>query len=602
MKTRALLGSLSLLAVAFVACDVSNSPPLPGGYNQAVTRAFTVRLDTPVNGAGGLPARLRPFNGVDGSSLAPTGQNPLPFSQQAGVKVLRYPRGWGCQLTLDAVFPDPTADPTRSASYSMEGLQSLTVELAARSIVPMWQTIYDIGLDQGSCTSTEGVATGGRIGDVDTWATVVTGVTDRLSRATAPYFTADATARLALQRLHPGYVEFLPDALATANYAKGGLSSLLPVYVAWRRAFDVAFPDGGATRIQATVGPSLPAAGPDDVTTKGTLLGGFLDYIRQQSTLAPEVLSFLSNTSTPEQHLALVKATRAALDGMGLTGVQIADTGLRLPEATWASLSKVYDTTARRSAYLGAYLAMVKVLEQDDLDLLVADRWGGPLPTTVGAVTGEDLFQSADGQPLPALLSLSPFARMDADDATRIAVETVPWPDPVTEDRDVIGSDLDARDAVATDAPKDAAASAALPQATTLDVVADATARDAATDAADADVPDAGTELPLEGDTLRVLAARTKTGGLTAVVVSLPPVSPAQEGVRMRYQLDVEGVPLTPLRWILRRYHVDATSNGFRGPVEQSVVIPVAGHVRIVRDITGPAIDQLELVPETTTP
>ncbi len=614
MKTRALPCSLFLLAVAVVACDVSNPPALPEGYDPTVTRVFTVHLDKDVNGTDGTPARLRPFNGVDGSSVAPSGDSPLPFSQRAGVKVLRYPRGWACQDTLDVVFPDPTADPSRSDSYVIDSLQGMTVELAARSIVPMWQTLFDIGLGQGSCTSESGVAMGGRIGDVDTWATVVTGVTDRLSRATAPYYDTAATARLTLQHLRTGYVEFLPDALATANYAKGGLASLLPVYVAWRRAFDVAFPEGGATHIQAIVGPSLPAAGPEDITTTGRLLKDFLDYVKLQPTLAPQVLSFLSNTSTPEQHLALVKATRKALDAMSLKGVQIADTGLRLPTATWESLKTVYDTPTRRSAYLAAYMASVKILEQDDLDLMVADRWGGMLPTTPGAVVDEDLFQSADGQPLPAMAALSPFVRMDNDDATRVLVEVVPWPVSTGEGLDVIVSDADVRDAspadVAKDAAGDAKASAALPLTSTLDAVADAVALDApsdaaardalATDAVTADVPDAATGQTLEGDALRVLAARTKTGGLTAIVVSLPPATADQPGVNMRYQLDILGVPLTPERWVLRRYRVDATTIALRGPIEQSVVIPDAGHVRIVRDITGPALDQLELVPEDT--
>ena len=107
-------------------------------------------------------------------------------------------------------------------------------------------------------------------------------------------------------------------------------------------------------------------------------------------------------------------------------------------------------------------------------------------------------------------------------------------------------------------------------------------------------------EHPATVENLRVLAARTKTGGLTAIVVSLPPATADQPGVNMRYQLDILGVPLTPERWVLRRYRVDATTTGLRGPIEQSVVIPDAGHVRIVRDITGPALDQLELVPEDT--
>lgn len=574
MKTRASLVSLSLLAVAVASCDVSNSPPLPEGYNQAITRAFTVRLDAPVEGADGKPLYVRAFNGLDGSPLVPQDYGPVTFSQRAGVKLLRFPKGWGCQMTLDAIFPDAANDPSKSASYQIGPLQNTAVEMVLRDILPMWQTIYDVGPD--ACTSIDGVGKGtARIGDVDTWARVVAGVTERLSNATAPYFepprfSAKKMARMEAMHLRPGYVEFLPDALATANYAKGGIASLLPVYVAWRRAFDAVFTEGGATRIQALVAPSLPAVGAEDATTPGRPLKDFLDYVSPQKSLAPEVFSFLSNTSSPEAHLALVRAARQALDGIELTAVQVADTGLRLSDDAWKSLATLYDTRARRSAYLAAFLTTVKILEQDELDLLVVDRWGGPRAME-SSIAGEDLFQSDDAVPLPALLALEPFDRMDDVEATRVQVSEVPWP---------AANSADVRGALASDTGSDAGS--------------DATA----SDAVDEDVPASG-ELPLEGDPVRVLAARSNTGGMAAVVVALPRAMPARAGVRMRYQLDVEGVPPTSARWVLQRYHVDATTVGFRGPVESSAVVPDAeGHVRIVRDITGPAVDYMELVPE----
>jgi len=589
MKTRVSPVVIVLLAAAAVACDVSNSSPLPAGYNEAVTRAFTVHLDEPLNGQDGTPLHVRAFAGLDGSPRSPQGESALAFSQRAGIRVLRYPKGWGCQLSLNSIFPDPTADPSKAASYQMDAIQGPTVELASRSILPMWQSLYDIGTD--ACTSIDGVGKGSRIGDVDTWAAVCAGVTDRLSRATSPYYNDATKARLALQGLKTGYIEFLPDAMATAGYAKGGLASLLPVYVAWRRAFDAAFPEGGATRVQALVGPSLPASGVADVTTKGRLLKDFLDYVELQPTLAPEVLSFLSYTGSPEEHLALVEAVRKALVDMGLAQVQVADTGLRLSADAWDSLVPIYDTQVRRSAYLGAFLASVKILEQDDLDLLVADRWGG-LRATSDAIAGEDLFQADDGEPLPALLSLTPFFRMDLDEATRVAVDSVPWPAAPAATNDVIQpaegvhdapADL-ANDAVA-DIAKDLSPAAA-------DVSLDVPRSDAVV----ADVPDAGVEATPEGDVLRVMAAKTKAGGLTAVIVSLPPASPAKAGVRMRYQIDVEGLPVSKAGWVVRRYHYDATTSGFRGPVEQSGVVPVNGRVRIVRDITGPAIDHIEIL------
>ncbi len=544
MKTHLLPLVLTLSLLAITACDTSSSDALPSGYHEAVTRAFAIHMDSPVTGADGLPVRVRAFNGVDGSARSPSYESPLVYSQRSGVQVLRIPEGWGCKYTLDALFPDADADATDPDAYQVIGLNDAAIDLSSRGILTMWQTIYDIGAGIESCTSIDGVARGRTITGVAKWAEVVTRVADRLSRATEIYYrNPKVLENLALLGLKTGYIEFLPDALTTSGYATGGLSALFPVYTAWRTAFSAA-PQNGLTRIQSLVAPSLPAAGAEDVTTPGRLLCDFLARMAQQPLLLPEVLSFLSNTASPEAHLALVQAVRAALDSAGWKDVQVADAGLRLSDEAWASLLPVHSTPARRSAYLAAFLASVKILAQDDLDLLVADRWGGPrIPPTAAA--GEDLFQTSDGEAMPALLSLSPFFRMDQDQATRVQAHPEEW----------------------------------------------------SADGAVVEVTGSSTSGQSGGDTVRVLAARRAKEGLTAVIVSLPAAIPAAEGVRMRYHLDIDGLPATPARWTMNRYRIDATSLGFQGAVEQSVVVPVDGKVRIVRDITGPAIDHVELIP-----
>jgi hypothetical protein len=604
MKTTANLVSVSLLALVAASCSVHNSPALPEGYGEAVTRAFRIGLNIPIKGRDGAPARVRSLNGLDGSErTSQPGYAPLDFSRDVGVKVLRHPIGWTCKMTMDAIFQDALGDTTSSDSYKMNELVNLEVDSVRRYMVPIWQTSFDIGT--GTCKpyggftvgeATKGqVAEGARIGDVDRWAKAVAFVANRLSGATGPLLSTEIATEQASQNLLPGYIEFLPNAMASAGYS--GLKSLTPVWTAWRRAFNNTPPVDPVTRIQALVGPSLPAAGPEDMTTPGKLMKDFLDYIRLDPTLAPEVLSFLSGTSSPQQHLALVQAARKALDDQKLTTVLVADTALRLSFEAWESLAALYDTPARRSAYLAAFLTSVKIIEQDELDLLVASRWSGvewqtPHPSSDPAVdskpvptsdpkAGEDLFQDKDGMPMPALLSLYPFFRMDEARATRVEVTSVPWTTTVTlpeSDLDVpLAQEGVVSSAISTDASSD------IPLDVSMDV-------------ADAD-PNPPDETVVDGDSVRVMAARTKTGGLIAVIASLPPSIPARAGVRMRYQLDIEGLPdATALtQWQVRRFHVDSSTIKGREIVEKSNVVPVGGTIRIARDITGPAVDYIEM-------
>jgi hypothetical protein len=45
----------------------------------------------------------------------------------------------------------------------------------------------------------------------------------------------------------------------------------------------------------------------------------------------------------------------------------------------------------------------------------------------------------------------------------------------------------------------------------------------------------------------------------------------------------------------VRRFHVDSSTIKGREIVEKSNVVPVGGTIRIARDITGPAVDYIEM-------
>jgi hypothetical protein len=230
----------------------------------------------------------------------------------------------------------------------------------------------------------------------------------------------------------------------------------------------------------------------------------------------------------------MMHSLRAALDGMGLQSVRLADMGMALDADLWTGLAPLYPTRAQRSALFAAYAAMVRMQEQDLLTLLVQERWSGPLASP-DATVGEDLFQDDDGRTLPAYAALQVFSRLDQGDGMRLRVVDV-------------------------------------------------------TEASGGSTP---------SDSLRVLAARTSSGGISLVVVALPPLENPRPAIRMRYDLSVQGLADAPNGWTITRWVIDSTSVGLKGPVEQSPFNPVDGAFRVVREILGPAIHQIDLSPKS---
>lgn len=522
------------IPVLAASCDLSSSDPLPDDYLAAVTRTYQVSFSDLATGPGSVPVPVRALSAVEASSLVQGSDTPLVLAQRMGAKALSLPRGLGCDLALSGVFPDPTNDPGDSRAYQWEALRDHLRETAARGMVPIWQTLYDIGEDSCAVDRAGPAVATHRIGDSETWSAVVGLLARWINGSLNPYYSNEAKARLEARGLYPAYAEFLPDALRLGGYRGPGVPAVIGIYRPWFRAIHDAFVEDTAPRVLARVAPSLPLTSEAEVEDRTSPVGAFLDLLSTDPSVAPEVLGVLSRARSPEGHRKMMQALRAALDGMGLQSVRLADMGMALDADLWAGLASLYPTRAQRSALLAAYAAMVRMQEQDLLTLLVQERWSGPLASP-DATVGEDLFQDDEGRTLPAYAALQVFARLDQGDGMRLRVVDV-------------------------------------------------------TETSGGSTP---------SDSLRVLAARTSSGGVSLVVVALPPLEDPRPAIRMRYDLSVQGLADAPKGWTITRWVIDSTSVGLKGPVEQSPFTPVDGAFRVVREILGPAIHQIDLSPKS---
>jgi len=388
------------LVTLTASCSLGGGSGLPPGYNEKSTRTFDIDLDEE-------KALVRPFAGLDGG-VSPTSALDSGFAllyQQHGVGRVRIPRGSRCTITLDKVCPDPAGsveeDPV--CAFGFEALDRAMRDLVKLGIEPVWQAMFDIGA--GACEVKDGIGTAVRtVSDPEIWPVVVSRV----------------LAHLRAIGLFPSYVEFLPDAMGTGGYSEGQVYQVLNLYDAFISRLRDDFPGKeGEDRPFDVVAPSFPityGSGPDDGDSP---MDAFLDHLSGQSHKTPDVISMMSVSGTLEERLSIWEALRKRLDESGMSDSGLADVGPRLTEAVWEGLSDVLHSKRERSAFLAAHLAAAKILAQDVLDMMSADRWSGPRATD-DSQAGEDLFMEDDGSALPALTSMLPFYLMESAGAVRV--------------------------------------------------------------------------------------------------------------------------------------------------------------------------------------
>ena len=406
-----------VIALTLVGCDISGSDPLPDGYFQDAARAFKVELDSKEKDSDGLAKRIRPMTGLD---AAPVSSGKLEDTsgsfQISGVATARFPKGWGCDLTLNSIFQNNMADPDSIESYTLPGFERIIDEFASRVIAPIWQAQYDIGRD--SCVADGNVGRCRLIGDPTTWGKVVYTLFNHLDKRVRRYSAAQYGEPLAALGLRPGYVELLPDPMGSAGYSETGFDFLIPVYSAFFEALEAARVEQGASQDAAIIAPSFRVAGLNEVTAAGSPTARFVDFINGRAGPGPDVWSLLATVASPQEHLELFKEYAKLLPANAAVG----DLAMRVAPTVWQKFEDRLVTQKQRSNYLGAFAAVVRILQQDNLELFVLDRWGGPGSPYGGTQTGEDLFFDSEGKILPAMIGFMPFSFMANGHYERVRV------------------------------------------------------------------------------------------------------------------------------------------------------------------------------------
>ena len=387
-----------LLAILLSGCSADDGT-LPPGFLQDTTRIFAADFTT-------HPTRVQSLGGLDGSPVATVKGAPDLTSvyQGNGVRQVRVPRGTACAATLDAVFPDTYAPVDPATSFVWEPLRTILETSWVNDMKVIWQVMFDVG--KGACTPMGPVELGAPVSDPDQWSQIAMAVLGQFKDLGFP----------------PVWVEFLPDAFGAGGYKAGTDSQVFNLYEKLHAALRAKFPADAATGKSPFLlaAPSLPVTGPAEFGDPKAPMGNFVASILAKPSRAPDLLSFSPVAGLPEDHLAMARAARVAVSSWGATGVGIAALGARVSAASWAALAASLKTPADRSAWAAAHLTATRILLQGVVDLMAADRWGGP--RAQGSLAGEDLFVSATGAALPALQAMLAFYLMELAKADRVPV------------------------------------------------------------------------------------------------------------------------------------------------------------------------------------
>ena len=299
----------------------------------------------------------------------------------------RIPVGYGCDCTLQGLFPDGNKSEADSASYKLDCLTGLIGAVRDANSVPVWTAAYNLGDGKGpngaaTCTFANGEQAGTAITNPAKWAKVV--------RYIAKYYDRDLPGtKAALPACNPPptnptkpwdctpslfNLEFGRDPFGAGGFADtaAGRQQWLAAYKAFASELRVEFPVPGndVNLIAPSIVLKGEAAVADTTSATRSPIFDFIDYV-----VAGKVpLSYLSmeiEAATPVEARKIVLAVTkyAATKGLkyekGLHGadgtgaIPIWITDLRLSKPPLASVAA---DSARLSAYKGAFFAATKIL------------------------------------------------------------------------------------------------------------------------------------------------------------------------------------------------------------------------------------------------
>lgn len=547
--------------------------------------------------SGDIPARVRAMTGYDpdeaiSSSYQESGVS--SFCRDNGVRVARYPRGWGCEYTLDTMWPDTYQGDIANVSMDYTQFDAMTRSFISYYIVPVWQAIWDF--HDGTCTEENGLPTGSMVENVADWVDVVATIIQRMDSVVYPYYSnrEGALEEVVARGLSAGYVEVQPNPLGAGGYGETGFLTWMNTYRQLMVEITQRFAVADRLPVVDIIGPGLEVTSPDDFTNAEHPAGLFIQEISEFDAIQPGLMSFSATVSSFEEAVDIALAARAALDAKGMENVGIAMLDLRLDDDALAAISPSDTGIWLRSVYLGCMMANLRIKLQDQLNLITAFRRGGTLLTD--SVTREDLFQREDGStPLPAMLAFMPFFMMDNGTSTMLEGKSLDTNDSaqteyVIETYSDSGSDnqgLIAMDSVETTDSQD----------DVIERVADADAT------ADSETVDVLPELKTHVD---FLAGKAADGSVRMVVSALPPPAEAASAVKSKYRIYLEDLPIsiegqTVTGWQLNLARVNTDSTAFvyseGPPITAPIVADVNGSLILSRELETPGIHYIQLTP-----
>ncbi|MEZ4268382.1 MAG: hypothetical protein R3F39_18615 [Myxococcota bacterium] len=412
---------------------------LPSNINTLKFRSISIapnlKAEAPVD-------KVKPLNGMQGAPLPIVPGDPslktaywgrLAGTQEqdgAHVGMVRVGSDTTCGISLESIFPNGTADPSKPANYNFATLDThigAVKELNTATV--LWQAAFRPGTG-GVCDATSlgkqqgSVIPPGAQGEL--WAQVAAN--------TLRHLNGGASWDPAGNNFNVRYVEFMDDPTERLGYTDDALPGLFSIYKRFAELAKAAFPDdpteGPVVRLG---GISFTLRSLDDLSyTVAADKHGILRFIDfcADNGVPLDFLSFRTRTRQPHEAYAIAAELRRYLN------THPADAAGRLERTELIAASVEFDRDnpellARgilaepvlESTYLGAFQAATRIFMQEiPVHQMIAGRGprvfqdlathAGVDPASVANLIVDSLYFDAAGRAQPAFMSLFPFRQV----------------------------------------------------------------------------------------------------------------------------------------------------------------------------------------------
>jgi hypothetical protein len=383
----------------------------------------------PLNGMLGAPVPLVPGD----ASLKTAYWGRLtgsPEADGAHIGMVRVGSDTTCGVSLESIFPNATADPSKPASYDFATLDAHIQSIKElNTATVLWQAAFRPGTG-GVCDATSrgrqqgGVVPPGAQGEL--WAQVAAN--------TLRHLNGGATWDPSGKSFNVRYVEFMDDPTERLGYADDGLAGLFSIYKRFADLAKAAFPDDPTDGPRVRLGGiSFTLRSVDDLSftvaaDKHGLLR-FIDFCAENG-VPLDFVSFRTRTRQPHEAFAIAAELRRYLDthpadaAGRLKGTELIAASVEFDRDNPELLARgILAEPVLESTYLGAFQAAARIFMQEvPVNQMIAGRGprvfqdlathGGVDPSTVADLIVDSLYFDADGRAQPAFMALFPFRQV----------------------------------------------------------------------------------------------------------------------------------------------------------------------------------------------